>query len=216
MKKLIAIVLLISLYGCHKEKAETNQAGKSQGAWPFIKGNYWIYTDSLFTENGNPFVIFPHDTTFVNDSINFQSKYFYGPDGLSKSLYYRQDEDHITVEGYEDDLKTSYILFKQVSTNNTIIYSEQSDDTFYLNGNYKNYHVVKTLTGYTDVTKIDGYDCIRNELVETFSGDTSYKQILYVKPGVGLVRLLIYNMKNETPGSLFLQSKRDLVGYKLY
>lgn len=48
---------------------------------------------------------------------------------------------------------------------------------------------------------------LKIEFIQTYSGDTVFKRIVYVKPGAGLVKMLIYTTKNETPGNLYLYFK---------
>ena len=152
-------------------------------------------------------------TLNTTDTVMYQGKVFYGKDDEFRDSYYRQADDS-TIEIYNKVLKNSSIFFKQVSANNTTIWSTQEDQTVFINGAFTNYHIVTTLTGYTDITTINGYDCIRNEVLQTYSGNATYKAIVYVKPGVGLVRLIEYEM-NQSPGNLFLYLIRDLVSYKL-
>jgi hypothetical protein len=228
VKKLTAICLLATLCACHKERVSSNQSSsqtnnqsssqiQSKGVWPFVKGNYWAYRDSISQTGGPLAEESNNDTLKVKDSVTFQLGVYYGPDRVFPNMYYREDSNDSTVETYDSHFNQTGIFFQQVDSNNTIVYKNESDQTIYLNGTNKNYHIVNELIGYTDLATINGYDsCIKNELIQTYSGDTVFKRIMYVKPGTGLVKMLLYEMKNETPGDLYLNFKRDLLAYKLY
>lgn len=228
MNKLTAVCLILFLCSCHKERVSEDQSSsqtadqsstqlQSKGVWPFVKGNYWVYQDSTSPAGGTLVAESANDTLKVKDSVSFQSKSYYGPDRIFPNMYYRENSNDSTVETYDSHFNQTNIFFQQVGANNTIVYKNESDQTIYLNGSNKNYHIVNELIGYTDMKKINGYDsCITNEIVQTYSGDTVFKRITYVKPGVGMVKMLIYQMKNETPGDIYLYFKRDLLAYKLY
>ncbi|MGN6247325.1 MAG: hypothetical protein ACTHNG_03155 [Ginsengibacter sp.] len=234
MKKLAAIGLSLFLLSCHKERVSTNSSSsqtsdqssnqtvgqspipsQSKRVWPFVTGNYWVYRDSTFNEDGTLTSASLIDTLKVADSTNYNSKFYFGPDPVSAKTYYREANDS-TIEYYDGNFKTSQIYFKEVGTNKTIITKIEGDETISLNGYDKNYHILHEQIGYTGFTKINSLDsCIKNELVETYSGDTTYKLIIYMKPGVGMVKYILYLMKNQTPGLLYLYFKRDILAYKV-
>lgn len=227
MKKLTAVCVLIILSSCHKEKTSIDQSTgqqdgqsptqiQSKGIWPFVKDNYWAYRDSTFTSDGTLIGASLNDTLKLVDSINYNSKTYYGPDRIF-ATYYRQEDNDSIVEYYDSHFKKTRIFFQEADTNNSIIYKNESDQTIYLNGSNRSYHIINELIGYTDFTKVNGYDsCVKNEVVQTYSGDTVFKRIMYAKPGVGMVKMVVYEMKDETPGNLYLYFKRDLLGYKLF
>jgi hypothetical protein len=228
MRKLTVACLFLFLCSCRKERVSDNQSAsqtsdqsssqiQSKGVWPFVKDNYWAYRDSISPTGGPLVEETTNDTLRLRDSVAFQSKVYYGPDRVLPNMYYREDINDSTVETYDSHFNQIGIFFQQVDTNSTIVYKNESDQSIYLNGTNKTYHIVNELIGYTDIEKINGYDsCVKNEFIQTYSGDTVFKRIVYVKPGAGLVRMLIYEMKNETPGNLYLYFKRDLLAYKLY
>jgi hypothetical protein len=220
MQKLAIFLLLFSLASCTKESTNTNATVNhpnnsilSKGAWPIVQGNYWVYRDSIFEENGVLKTVNISDTLRTGDSSIYKGDVFYGTYNSLQNVYYRQVNDS-TNELYNDFVKNAQIVFRQVSKNNTIILTTQSEVSVWVNDGFKKYQSVGTLTGYTDITTINGHDCIRNEFVGTYDGEISFKSILYVKPGLGIVRSLQYRMK-QTPGNLYLHKKQDLQSYKL-
>jgi hypothetical protein len=215
MQKLLFFSLFLLLFSCKKDSPSNNQLSAqmlSKGAWPIIAGNYWIYTDSVFTIDGT-FKSVTLDTLRTSDSATYQGHVYYGTFNDLPNVYYRQVNDS-TNEVYNDFVKNAEIAFRQVNKNNTLIFTSESDKTVWVEGSYHNYHEVGKLTGYTELKNIDGYDCIRNEFVDTYNTQLSFHSLTYVKNGVGPVQLLQYQMK-EAPGSVYLYRKRDLVSYKL-
>ncbi|WP_018617101.1 hypothetical protein [Segetibacter koreensis] len=199
MQKLTFFFLLLLLLSCTKNstsiKTTTNNQGsgqtESKPVWPVASGNYWVYQDSLFNDDGSFGSVFPSDTLKTTDSIIHEGKVFYGtnPFYISRT-YYRQADDN-TVEEYDFNTNFSAIYFRQVQANNTIIRKQD---------------VV--------IPNEYGYDCIRNENTQTISGDLRLREIFYVKPGVGLVRLE-YFVKYRTSTKLNLYFTRTLVSYKI-
>ncbi|WP_018615270.1 hypothetical protein [Segetibacter koreensis] len=214
MQKLPVFFLLLLLVSCTKNSTSINQTSNSQGngqtesktVWPVVTGNYWVYRDSLFNDNGSFGSVFPSDTLKTTDSVTYEGKVFYGTNPFYVSrTYYRQVDDN-TVEEYDYNINSSAIIFKRVEANNTIIRSQDAV--------VPNEHVVTTLTGYTDVINIYGYDCIRNENTQTVNGDLWLRVVTYVKPGVGLVRMEYY-VKYKASEKLRLYFTRTMVSYKI-
>jgi hypothetical protein len=232
MKKLTVVFFLAILCACHKENVSNSQSSsqndpppsgttpsptqkQSVAIWPIVNSNYWVFRDSTFNSDGTLMAASLNDSIGATDSTNFNSKFYFGPDPAIEKTYYRENDDS-TIEYYNDDIKASGIFFKEVNTNNSLVTKIEGDVTLLLNGTNKTYHVLHVQTGYTDLTKVNEFDsCIRNELIETYSGDTTYKCIIYMKPGVGMVKYLLYLMKDETPGKLYLYFKRELLTYHI-
>ena len=222
MQKLVILSLFVLFFSCKKESAVNNQTDNqtnnqklSKGTWPIVPGNYWVYRDSLFNNDGTFRNVVTNDTFRTSTSVTFNGQVFYGPYDNFGFTYYRQVDDSTTEVFGNDFRKQSNIIFRQVKNNNTVIWSKEEDGNAFFNGAFNNYHSVNSLTGFTDITSVNGYDCIRNEAVLSWSGTVGSKTILYVKPGVGLVRLLQYNMKNQSLGDVYLTLKMDLLSYKL-
>lgn len=206
MQKLFVFFVLLLLFSCSKDSIPANPPASNNQVYPIVSGNYWVYRDSSFNDNGSFYGSAPSDTLRTIYSITFQGNVFYGADTFYiTQTYYRQADDS-TIEEYDPAVNNSYIYFRHVKTNNTII---RSEDVV-----YSNEHFVTTLTGYTDTTNLYGYDCIRNESTSTRSGILNLKIIIYVKPGVGVVRYEYY-LRNTTTGNLNIYFTRTLVSYKV-
>jgi hypothetical protein len=221
MQKLVIFSLVVLFFSCKKESQVNNQTDNqpnaellSRGTWPIVPGNYWVYRDSSFFSHGALINVGNNDTLKTNTTVTFNDKIFYGT--LFRNTYFRQVDDSTTEQyGLNDPRKEPIIIFRQVKNNNTVVWSKEHDAEAIFDGTSKKYHIVDALTAFTDITTINGYDCIRNEVVSSFSGKIAGKTIIYVKPGVGMVRFLQYQLKNDRTGDLYLSLRIDLLSYKL-
>lgn len=218
MQKILAVCFCLCLISCKKDPSPDNtpeqppENTEIRGAWPIIKGNYWVYTDTEYSRYGGVASVYFEDTLKTEAQALFQNKPYYGTFITAPYTYFRQTNDS-TVEQYNTYADSPYIFFRQVKNNNTLVWRTEFDGTRFYAGAERTYHVVSTLTGYTDITRINGYDCIKNELLQWWSGVLHYKLVLYIKPGVGLVRLMQYELDDQLP-DLFLHDTKDLTAYK--
>src|SRR5947209_6766056 len=105
MRKLIMFTLSVVLFSsCRKDTTQPDlDAGtiKSQGVWPFVRGNYWVYKDTTYWTDGTVRTVGPHDTLRVFDSTSYSGRMYYSIE--SPNIYYGQPDDS-TVEEYNSIL----------------------------------------------------------------------------------------------------------------
>lgn len=210
MQKLTGFILLLLVFSCTKKDQSSNKqnSGQTQSKplWSIVRGNYWVYRDSSFDDNGSFFGVAPSDTLRTTDSLTYQGNVYYGKDTFYITTVYFRLANDSTVEGYEPGPTTPYIYFRQVKANNTII---NNSDVIISNA-----HNVITQIGYTDITNLYGYDCIRNETNQVYAGNLEIKTVIYVKQGIGVVRYARY-VRNRSSGKLNIYFSRTLVSYKV-
>ncbi|MEP7377395.1 MAG: hypothetical protein ABI675_28590 [Chitinophagaceae bacterium] len=215
MRLIVLIFSLLLLAACSKghdpeSPADPVEPTEIRGVWPIVKGNHWAYKDSGY--NKGVFYYTMDDTLYTKESTFVDGHFYYGT-FLSLPQFFLSQTDDYTVKLFNGYNLANYIFFKQVATNDSLISKKELDAMIPVNGTERNVHIITTLRGYTELTKVNGYDCIRNEFVTTYDGEVYSKDIIYVKPGIGMVRSVEYERIDVT-GPLVITYSRDLVSYK--
>lgn len=236
MKKLLFILLAFA--ACTKEKLFT----ESNQLFPTGNGGEWVYVDTLYTEvpPDDELFIYPivkkKDTLRVvfGDTISYKGHddlivmggLFFG---ISHNGLLRVDSNKIIL--YNKEENKEYTLFEKVNAIDTISASTYSytPSIYYipypipdpmpeppkLQG--KQYHIA-----YPELTKIGKYVCYKNEHITcNREGEITRKIVLYVAPGIGVVRTQFYAVVSiginnwGRPKLLNLYTQYDLISYKV-
>jgi hypothetical protein len=196
--------------GCSpsNNKGSTTLTTPFNGLMPLAVGNYWQYSKVDYDSASG----LPIDT--VSDAINIISEV-----SVNGTAYYQQNQESITnidAPSYflnidsntvdKIDSAVQYTFFKRVTTDSSLQGSWPDTVTSRCKGN-------NLLVGFTDSLTIDGYECLHNEVqVNDCMGSEFEKWEYYLKPGLGLVRIQLYKVNNNT-GSFWLQFQEDLTAY---
>jgi hypothetical protein len=208
MNKLFYLVIGITLFlSCSKSSNGPTLPASTNGLMPLAVGNYWQFNKVDYDSNtGNPV-----DTTL--DELDIVSEIEIG--GI---IYYQQSQisepiinagsffvnvDSNTLE--KIDSAVQYTFFKRVAFDSMEVDSWADTVTSRCQGH-------NFLYGFTDTTVVDNYSCLRNIVyVNDCTGATFQRWVYYLKPGLGLVRILHYVQKND--GTFYLQFSEDLKAY---
>jgi hypothetical protein len=211
MSRIIFLVGIISLFlACSKNNNNNSTPPPtSNGLMPLSVGNYWRFTKIGYDSVGTPI-----DT--VADEIDIV-----GQITINGTTYFQQNQTSITnidagsffinVDSNtleKIDSATQYTFFKRVSIDSLDVDSWADTVTSRCQGH--NY-----LYAFTDTTNVDGYNCLRNVVyVDDCTGLNFEQWVYYLKPGLGLVRIEHYVLKNNT--TFYLQFAEDLISYRTY
>jgi hypothetical protein len=209
MSKIIFFSVIISLFlSCSKNNNNgSTPPVSSNGLMPLSVGNFWKFTKISYDSITGA----PVDTIF--DEIDI-----IGQISLNGTTYFQQNQTSITNINagsffinldsntlQKIDSSVSYTFFKKVSIDSSSVDSWADTVTSRCKGS-------NHLYGFTDTAIINGYNCLRNEVdVYDCTGLDFEKWEYYLKPGLGLVRILHYVLKND--GTFYLQFSEDLESY---
>lgn len=210
MRKIIFLAVVISFFlSCSKSNNNSTPPASSNGLIPLSVGNYWKFiktnydsisgaaTDSLFDEIDIVAQITINGTTYYQQNQTSITNINGG------SFFINLDSN--TVQ--KIDSATQYTFFQRVSVDSTSIDSWADTVTSRCKGS--NY-----LYGFTTTTNINNYNCLRNAIdVYDCTGLNFEKWVYYLKPGLGLVRILHYVLKNN--GTFYLQFSETLQAYHI-
>ena len=204
------IVFLSLLAACAKTASNNSSANSATSLWPLKAGNSWVYTDSIFDNNGNLLNAY-NDSTFISsktttkNGINFyaynDSLGWFGADG-----YVAVDASNTTLYGLDSLNATSpYLFFATVPYDGYVIGSSQD---------FSNPSCIGTdaLYGFASTYTVKGYTCYKTlEDVKDCNGNIIYADVYYISPGVGIVRIEEYSaVPNSTSNALYLDYSQTL------
>lgn len=191
MRKLILSLIVLTLVGLASCTTPTGNTGvPSQILWPVVPGNYWVYNDSAFYNNGTTQAIDSDTATItsavIQIAVNGYSLSFYGitePDGwFGTGTYVSVDPSNTFL--YEADSATAspYVIFATATEDNTLVGTGNGYDTTCL--------LTYDLYGFASTTVIHGFTCLKNvETTTNCNGVLDEETVLYVSPGIGVVRM---------------------------
>jgi len=193
MKKYLLFCLLPFL-ACQKETTDTPEPDAS--LLPLVVGNYWIYEVKFYDRNGTMTVDNPADTMKVYSAGSKPGYYSIAEDG-SEQLYSSSTE----IKSYlpnEDDIDWGFLKTDKLDTFR-IVYTDDG---------YKYVFVA-----YPDKFQVLNRACYKNEYF-TYdpNSELTGKDIYYVSPGVGLIRMEYYNYRDSQS---WLNIQQDLVDFKI-
>jgi len=176
---------------------------------PLSVGNFWKFTKTSYDSISGAAI----DTVF--DEIDIV-----GQVSVNGATYYQQNQTSVTNINsgsffinldsntvQKIDSATKYIFFKRVNIDSTEVDSWKDTVTSRCQG-------ANFLYAFTDTTNINGYNCLRNTIdVHDCTGQDFEKWVYYLKPGLGLIRILHYALKND--GTFYLQFSEDLQSHHI-
>jgi hypothetical protein len=189
------LILPVLLTSCTKDE----QTSTDEFLVPLKIGNEWQYETIIYNENESVSSSTTTNMTILRDtSINGK---IYFSDGLT---YYR-NVDKNTVEASING-SVFYTYFKRTNQDQMKVQTGV--------GQLDNCIAYDTLKAFNQLTSINGYESVRNEFELTNCYGIKLKTVSYLKPGVGITKVLHY-LRNSNTGNLYLRFKQELKSYKL-
>lgn len=185
----LLIISVVSIVACQKNSAGFDQGGKTS-LWPVKTGNTWIYKDSVFNDSVVTNVYL--DTTTINSQyvVAGNGQVLFGindPNGwFQTGGYVGVDPYNSTVYEIDSASNSPYIFFGTAS---------QDGDLIGTGSDYTNPACPIQFNQYGFVTTypVAGYTCLANIQYTTNCNNANTEMvILYVSPGVGVVRIEDY------------------------
>lgn len=220
---ILAVVAFAS--SCSTNPGKVNTGVPSQPLIPLQTGYQWIYVDTLFstTTAGAVDTVYADTLTVNNQELEFGSSNgnvtFYGVTesdtggifgvgnyiGLDPSNTAIYEYDTAAVYGGQP-----YVYFETASADGTFLGQGSQTDP-----NNPSCTDALNQYGYITPTTIAGKSCLKNVIIATnCSGQTVEQDIIYIDPGIGLVRFEDWTL-NSAGTSLVLDFSQTLVSDNL-
>ena len=219
MKKICLLVLpvLLFIWGCSKSASSTSAGSNSSTSiWPLKAGNTWIYQDSIFNTDGTIGEVYS-DSTYINSQITSRSGVtFYG---ITDSLGWLGTGSLLAVDPtntsiYELDsinaLASPAPIFILTPSDGYLIASKQDFSNPSCIG-------LDAFYGFASTYTINSYSCYKNiYYVKDCNGNIIYTNVIYISPGVGMVRFEEYSqVPGTTTNALYLDYSQTVKSVKL-
>jgi hypothetical protein len=192
MKKLLFLALLPFLTACKKDKDDDKK--NEPILMPLAIGNQWVYEHREFDDFGAPYNI-EMEAPMVVLKAGTRSGYF----SVTQDNSEQYTSSATEILGYFDD-EDEYKFLKSAKVDTFKTYTD-TDGT-------------KTVSvAYPDTSQVLTYNsCYRNEYLSyNPNGELYSKDVHYVSPGIGIVRMETYS--NEGNGAWELDYRVDLKSY---
>lgn len=192
MKKLLFLALLPFLAACNKDKDDDKK--NEPILMPLAIGNQWVYEHREFDDFGDPYNIETEEPMMVLKA-GTRSGYFSVAADNSEQFYSSTTEILGDTDG-EPEYK--FLRSAKVDTFKTFT---DTDGTKIVS------------IAYPDTTQVLAYNgCYRNEYLSyNPNGELYTKDVHYVSPGIGIVRMDTYS--NQGNGVWELDYRVDLKSY---
>ncbi len=200
---LFSILFFLSfMEACTKTVAD-NSAGNIVTAplWPMKAGNSWVYTDSIFTADGELSTSYADSTFISNKTASADGNTFYA---YNDSLGWFGASGYVAADATNSSL---YVLDSLNAGSSYLIFS--------LSAPTPSATDYDALYSFTNTFIVNGYSCYKNlEQEKDENGNVVYANVYYVSPGVGLVRIEEYSISPNT-NSLFRDYSQTLRSFNL-
>ena len=196
---------LLILISCTKESETPPRPIRQDGLWPLNFNNEWNYKRVFYKSDGSV-ESFSEEQTKITDTITVKGQLYFGNKTTGQFLT-NSSPDAVRGIAMDSSLTDPFaIIFQRVFNNDTIIW--RIDDPGCVNN--------QTFRGYTGVTVVNGFECIRNERLSiSCNGTIRHREVFYLKPGLGLVKFEEYVLY---PGfaNAYLRVSVELLSSRLY
>ncbi|MDR3711641.1 MAG: hypothetical protein P4L51_02410 [Puia sp.] len=210
---LIALIVIISFPSCSKNSNNSNGPGNSPTAlWPLKAGNQWVYSDSLFNDSlfisANPDTVTALAQTY-HDPSGFP---LYELTGTGQGWFYSGnfagvDPNNDAIFLMDTLGAGSYLFFGTTNQDGIEIGSGTDFSNPTCPTQYSQY-------GFASTVAVKTYTCLRNvEYATDCNGVNQEVIIIYVSPGVGVVRIEDYELNSSN--NLYLSYSQTLQSYTL-
>lgn len=213
LSALFVSFIVFLVVSCQKNSAGFDQGGKTS-IWPIKTGNTWIYKDSVFNDTavtniyldtatiGSPYVVAGNGQ--VMWPITEQNGWF------GSGSYVGVDPYNSTVYEIDSTTNIPYIFFGLV---------DQDGELIGTGNDYSNPTCPNTFTqyGFISTSNVAGYSCVKNILYTTNCSNINTEAVvIYLSPGVGIVRIEDYESDSVATGNLHLSYSQTLQSSTLH
>jgi hypothetical protein len=208
MNRLFFVAVVFSLFlSCSKSSSGPTLPASTNGLMPLSVGNYWQFNKVDYDSNTAAAIDTSLDEIDIVEELEVGSTIYYQQTQLSMPILnagsFFVNVDSNTLEKIDSALE--YTFFKRVPFDSMEVDSWADTVTSRCQGH-------NFLYGFTDTTVVDSYSCLRNIVYVNDCSGTNFQQwVYYLKPGLGLVRILHYVLKSD--GTFYLQFSEDLKSY---
>jgi hypothetical protein len=214
----IGILLIAAFVSCSPSHNNLNTGVPTLPLIPLAEGNTWIYTDTIFASAGDTIY---QDTVSINgNAIEFSSQNgnvpFYGvtetdTTGIfSGGQYLGLDPSNTAIYQYDSVFSSQpYVYFATANADGTNLGTGSQQDPV-----TPSCTDLITQYGYVSTTVINGHTCLKNILYVTNCSNTQTEaDVIYIDPGIGLVRFENYELNGS--GTLALVFSQTLASDNL-
>jgi hypothetical protein len=195
----LVLVVVVVIFACSKSVSNpvlnTNGSTANQ-LFPIKQGNSWVYQDSVFDATQTMINVYVDSMYLKTNTTSYSGVVF---TALNDSLgwfgskgFIANSADLYNVYALDSANSAPYLFFASSGADNSLIASNQD---------YSNpaCFTLDQLYGFITTYTINGNVCYKNiSLVKDCNGNVTNTNVVYVSPGIGLVRLENYI---QVPGS---------------
>ena len=186
---------------CTKTVADNSAVNITAPLWPMKAGNSWVYSDSIFTADGELSTSYADSTFIPNKTASADGNTFYA---YNDSLGWFGASGYVAADATNSSL---YVLDSLNAGSSYLIFS--------LSAPTPSATDYDALYSFTNTFTVNGYSCYKNlEQEKDENGNVVYANVYYVSPGVGLVRIEEYSIRPNT-NSLFMDYSQTLRSFNL-